>query len=318
MARVYNSTRLILDPSAIMAARRESANREAEARGARGQIAQGVKALGRALGEGVEQFGVRSGILEDSPDMNDPEYRAAVERFVSTGDLSGVSAYRQRKEDRAARRREMELRQGETNALRERNRLDEEKVRTQTIKGFEIDLEEAQRAYNNAATTAERDAAEMAIKRALNGLEANGVDVSAYGRENAPVGAKETQDGAAEQTATPATLSAKVNDLNKRLFGGFKTEDEKRAFLEEIENLQGTGGIEAESKELSELYKKASGTKSKEQKTAEERAARKKQADKLKALMDTNDEATRYRWQRNDPEGYQKAAKAYEEFYGVK
>ena len=99
MARVYSGSRLMLDPNFILSARRAADEREAAAREVRKDISRGIGEIGSSIGGAVDYAlerkarNERRKMMENAPDIADPEYNAAVERFVETGDIGGLNAY---------------------------------------------------------------------------------------------------------------------------------------------------------------------------------------------------------------------------------
>ena len=68
MARVYNSTRLMLDPNFILSARRAADEREAAARESRRDIAKGINQTLGAIGGGID-YALRNMAKSDRRDI---------------------------------------------------------------------------------------------------------------------------------------------------------------------------------------------------------------------------------------------------------
>lgn len=287
MARVYSGSRLMLDPDYVLAARREADNREAARRDVRRGIAKGIGDIGGAVGGAIELAqeqkakNVRRDIMAGAPDSNDPEYRAAVERFVETGDIGGLNAYRTLKEGRersareaAQRERELGIRQQEAKAMAEKTALEDAKIKQGLVEKAKLDLQEAEIELKNATTGADRERAKVNIQRALLDLKNAGQDVSGY--------VYPTEGGTETATATDGeggakSIKAQINDLRTRLDAGFKTKDEQAAFIAEVEeNRKGATGAEVD--EFVKLIADARKVKTAEEKAGESVAAKKKKA----------------------------------------
>lgn len=287
MARVYSSSRLMLDPNYVLAARREADNREAARRDVRRGIAKGIGDIGGAVGGAIELAqeqkakNVRRDIMAGAPDSNDPEYRAAVERFVETGDIGGLNAYRTLKEGRersareaAQRERELVIRQQEAKAMAEKTALEDAKIKQGLVEKAKLDLQEAEIELKNATTGADRERAKVNIQRALLDLKNAGQDDSGY--------VYPTEGGTETATATDGeggakSIKAQINDLRTRLDAGFKTNAEKAAFVAEVQEKR-TGANGAEVDEFVKLLSDAGKVKTAEEKTGESVAAKKKKA----------------------------------------
>lgn len=287
MARVYSGSRLMLNPNYVLAARREADNREAARRDVRRGIAKGIGDIGGAVGGAIELAqeqkakNVRRDIMAGAPDTNDPEYRAAVERFVETGDIGGLNAYRTLKEGRersareaAQRERELGIRQQEAKAMAEKTALEDAKIKQGLVEKAKLDLQEAEIELKNATTGADRERAKVNIQRALLDLKNAGQDVSGY--------VYPTEGGTETATATDGeggakSIKAQINDLRTRLDAGFKTNAEKAAFIAEVQEKR-TGAKGAEVDEFVKLLSDAGKVKTAEEKTGESVAAKKKKA----------------------------------------
>lgn len=285
MARVYSGSRLMLDPNYVLAARREADNREAERRDVRRGIAKGIGDIGGAVGGAIELAkeqkakNVRRDIMAGAPDSNDPEYRAAVERFVETGDIGGLNAYRTLKEGRersareaAQRERELGIRQQEAKAMAEKTALEDAKIKQGLVEKAKLDLQEAEIELKNATTGADRERAKVNIQRALLDLKSAGQDVSGYvyPTEGETETATDGEGGA-------KSIKALINDYRARLNAGFKTKAEQAAFIAEVEeNRKGATGAEVD--EFVKLIADARKVKPDEVKAGESVAAKKKKA----------------------------------------
>ena len=287
MARVYSGSRLMLDPNFALAARREADNREAARRDVRRGIAKGIGDIGGAVGGaielGMEQKAkeARRDIMAGAPDNDDPEYRAAVERFVETGDIGGLNAYRTLKEGRersareaAQRERELGIRQQEAKAMSETTALEDAKIKQGLVEKARLDLQEAEIELKNATTGADRERAKVNIQRALLDLKNAGQDVSGY---TYPTEGETETATATDGEGGGKSIKALINDYRARLNAGFKTNAEKAAFIAEVQEKR-TGAKGAEVDEFVKLLSDAAKVKTAEEKTGESVAAKKKKA----------------------------------------
>jgi hypothetical protein len=262
MARVYSGSRLMLDPNFILSARRAADEREAAARDVRKDISRGIGEIGASIGGAVDYAlerkarNERREMMENAPDIADPEYKAAVERFVETGDIGGLNAYRTIKEGRermareaAARERELAIRKQEAEAMAKKTALEDKKVKEDLIRKAELDLDDAKNAFNDAKTDREKSDALNNMKRALLDIEGAGGDISKYSLPT------EKEETISEETAEVETDGAKksikgqINDLTIRYNNGFKTKAERAAFIADIDEMRKT----AKGSELDEL-----------------------------------------------------------------
>ena len=252
----------MLDPNFILSARRAADEREAEARDVRKDISRGIGEIGASIGGAVDYAlerkarNERREMMENAPDIADPEYKAAVERFVETGDIGGLNAYRTIKEGRErmareAKAREMELaiRKQEADAMAKKTELDERKIKESLIRKAELDLDDAKNAFEDAKTDREKSDALNNMKRALLDIEGAGGDISKYSLPT------EKEETIADETAEVKTDGAKksikgqINDLTIRYNNGFKTKAEKAAFIADIDEMRKT----SKGSELDEL-----------------------------------------------------------------
>ena len=291
MARVYSGSRLMLDPNFILSARRAADEREAAAREVRKDISRGIGEIGASIGGAVDYAlerkarNERRKMMENAPDIADPEYKAAVERFVETGDIGGLNAYRTIKEGReriareeAAREKELEIRKREAEAMAQRTALEDAKIKEGLAEKAMLDLKEAEIEYKNAITGADKERAKVNINRALLDLKSAGKDVSGYvfpdKKQSADIGGTATE-GAADEGKS---IRAQINDFKARLNAGFNTKAEQAAFIEEVQaKREGLKGAEVD--EFVKLIDDAQKVKPEEKKAEERKAAQKKKAD---------------------------------------
>lgn len=279
MARIYNPTMLMLDPSNVMSGMRLGREREAEERATRQGILSGVKSLGESAGRIVGRA-IRQSEIGDVPDNSDEEWKAVVERFVDTGDVSGINAYRQRQAEQAYRDKMAEIQKMEAEgaktsakaSLKEQG-LKERQMQKEKIDEAKYELETAINSYMDAKTEGSKRKAktdyEYAKKRLKNlnvpdyeirplsfnddytGEEAKGKE--AKGKE------VETEETGAEETKRPFTsesYAGKKNDITNRLNEKFNTQGDIDKVVDELTALSQTE-FGAEDKELIGLFDKA-------------------------------------------------------------
>lgn len=262
MARVYSGSRLMLDPNFILSARRAADEREAAARDVRKDISRGIGEIGASIGGAVDYAlerkarNERREMMENAPDIADPEYKAAVERFVETGDIGGLNAYRTIKEglermarEAEAREKELAIRKQEAEAMAKKTELDERKIKESLIRKAEIDLDDAKNAFYDAKTDRDESDALNNMKRALLDIEGAGGDISKY---RLPTEKEETivdETAEVENDGAKKSIKGQINDLTIRYNNGFKTKAERAAFIADIDEMRKT----AKGSELDEL-----------------------------------------------------------------
>lgn len=262
MARVYSGSRLMLDPNFILSARRAADEREAAAREVRKDISRGIGEIGASIGGAVDYAlerkarNERREMMENAPDIADPEYKAAVERFVETGDIGGLNAYRTIKEGRErmareaeAREKELAIRKQEAEAMAKKTALEDKKVKDDLIAKAKFDLREAEIDYRTAETQGDRDKAKVNIDRALKDLMNAGEDVSGYRYPDGTGGTKPETGTEPETPKIGESIKGQINDLTIRYNNGFKTKAERAAFIADIDEMRKT----AKGSELDEL-----------------------------------------------------------------
>lgn len=137
MARIYSPTRNMLEANTILSAFRRGDERDDASKKL---IASGLAGLLKGGQEAIER-GNRRALFEgdkwENPEaVNDPDYNAAVETFVNTGDLSALNAHKMRKmQEREQKMREDELSTLKTLAEIEnrRGREESDKIRASQI-----------------------------------------------------------------------------------------------------------------------------------------------------------------------------------------
>lgn len=326
MARVYSGSRLMLDPNFIISARRAADEREAAARDVRKDISRGIGEIGASIGGAVDYAlerkarNERREMMENAPDIADPEYKAAVERFVETGDIGGLNAYRSLKEGRErmareaeARERELAIRKQEADAMAKKMAFEDKKVKDDLIAKAKFDLREAEIDYRTAETQGDRDKAKVNIDRALKDLMNAGEDVSGY---RYPDGTGATKPETGTEPETPKigkSIKAQINNFKIRLDAGFETPEEKEAFIADIDNAR-TGATEAEESAFVELRQKAEKTKDKKTKDNERIEGEKAKARHYKEML--KEPSKMYIWIEEKPDEVKEYKKFYEKYGG--
>lgn len=277
MARVYNTTALLLDPNNVLNAIRMGRERdEAEAQ-TRQRIAQGIKGLGYSAGQLAGRSIRQSEVGEVSP-TSDEGWKAAVEHFVDTGDPSAMNQYKMRKEEEAMRRAQMD---NEERINRERLRIQgaeaeaarkaaeaekgnlKAKEEEQRRKDIDVEMEKLESAiidYENRGGGYEQQKAANSYKYARNALLNLGVPENQIPELPKRGGAGE--EGSAGTDTDGGTYNAKKVALIKRLKMGFDKKADLDKFVGDVEELQRTN-IGSEDKDLTALIVEAKkeGTK---------------------------------------------------------
>lgn len=326
MARVYSGSRLMLDPNFILSARRAADEREAAARDVRKDISRGIGEIGASIGGAVDYAlerkarNERREMMENAPDIADPEYKAAVERFVETGDISGLNAYRSLKEGRermareaTAREKELAIRKQEADAMAKKMALEDKKVKDDLISKAKFDLREAEIDYRTAETQGDRDKAKVNIDRALKDLVNAGEDVSGY---RYPDGTGATKPETGTEPETPKigeSIKAQINNFKIRLDAGFETPEEKAAFIADIDNAR-AGATGAEESAFVELRQKAEKTKDKSTKENERIEGEKEKARHYKEML--KEPSKMFIWIEEKPDEVKEYKKFYEKYGG--
>ena len=326
MARVYSGSRLMLDPNFILSARRAADEREAAAREVRKDISRGIGEIGASIGGAVDYAlerkarNERREMMENAPDIADPEYKAAVERFVETGDIGGLNAYRSLKEGRErmakeaeAREKELAIRKQEAEAMAKKTALEDKKVKDDLISKAKFDLREAEIDYRTAETQGDRDKAKVNIDRALKDLMNAGEDVSGY---RYPDGTGATKPETGTEPETPKigdSIKAQINNFKIRLDAGFETPEEKEAFIADIDKAR-AGATSAEESAFVELRQKANKTKDKTTKENERIEGEKAKARHYAEML--KEPSKMYIWIEEKPDEVKEYKKFYEKYGG--
>lgn len=154
MARIYSPTRNMLEANTILSAfsrgdERDDASKKLIASGLAGLLKGGQEAIERgnrrALFEGDK--------WENPEAVNEPDYNAAVETFVNTGDVSALNAYKMRK----MQEREQKMREDELSTRKTLAEIENRRGREESNKIRESQIDEEKTALYKAIVQAESE-----------------------------------------------------------------------------------------------------------------------------------------------------------------
>ncbi|MBO7513740.1 MAG: hypothetical protein J6T54_12395 [Fibrobacter sp.] len=331
MARIYNPTMLMLDPSNVMNAVRLGREREAQEQEARKGISQGIGEIGGALA-GIGGRALRQSEIGELPEDADDEWKAVVERFVDTGDISGINAYKQRKAEEAYRDKMLALQKLQAKgakaaseaALAEGKQKDKEMLERERDDA-EYGLTKAITAFRKGQNQEEAiDDYNYYRKKLMRIYPALGIptdEIRELKKEGTPV------DKTSEEILSEMTLEP-TEEKQPDEFSGEEYAQRKLRFLNklnkkyekdsEVEDLVKEGialtnsNFGKSDRELIDAMKVAREIKSDETKLREAKEYRRKMADTWKAM----DKSDRYSLTRKDPKTAKKMQEAHKEFYG--
>lgn len=288
MARIYNPTMLMLDPSNVMNAVRLGREREAQEREARKGIATGIGELGGALA-GIGGRALRQSEIGELPEDADEEWKAVVERFVDTGDISGINAYKQRKAEEEYKKKMAEIQKMEAEASKEASKNTAKELSLKEKKSLEMEKADYTYGLNKAIRKAQeshetkdyKDASEdyEYYKKKLMLLDVPTEDIKSLPPmpefEKTPTG---TGEGDKSGAFSRNTYSARKRNAEDRINAGWKTEEERKALEAELDELSNTE-FGSEDQDIVKLKDKVRKGKSKE--VLDREALRKKVADAI-------------------------------------
>lgn len=299
MARIYNPTMLMLDPSNVMNAVRLGREREAEERATRQGILSGVKSLGESAG-GLIGRGLRQSEIGEVPEESDEEWKAVVERFVDTGDVSGINAYRQRQAEKAYRDKMAEIQKMEAESakasakasLKEQG-LKEQQMIQEKIDEAQYDLSRAINAYRKAKPENEKREAMTDYEYAKKRLKRLGVsddEIRALPvKEEIKVKTEVETEGTETGTEEPQKAFGKENylsqknDIKNRLNEKFETQEDVNNLVKELTALSNTE-FGSEDSDLVEFFNRARKIVPETTKKLNARLAKVKNAELWKSL----------------------------------
>lgn len=318
MARIYSPTRNILEANTILSAfrrgdERDDASKKLIASGLAGFLKGGQEAIERgnrrALFEGDK--------WENPEAVNDPDYNAAVETFVNTGDLSALNAYKMRKmqeRDMAMREEDIKARKKLAEMENIKGKEDAEKINKDAIDEAMFELETAAVTKNSkTANEDEKKIADIKMKRALNTLKKLGIEIEEIPKkqDDIPEGGEGGEDVPAEETkiGDEESVQAQVNLLKRKMDKGFATIAEWEAFNAEVNEVAKATPEAKRTSEFNEILTKARNPylakEYRDRKEGERKAA-------LVNKFNSMDAMSRYTWSVENPKEFNEAKKLAE------
>lgn len=329
MARIYNPTMLMLDPSNVMNAVRLGREREAQEREARKGIATGIGELGGALA-GIGGRALRQSEIGELPEDADEEWKAVVERFVDTGDISGINAYKQRKAEEEYKKKMAEIQKMEAEASKEASKNTAKELSLKEKKSLEMEKADYTYGLNKAIRKAQeshetkdyKDASEdyEYYKKKLMLLDVPPEEIKTLPpmpivgeKSKSKAEGEEETEKDAEAFSGDEYLTRKNNVITKLKTGKFKTDKEVNDFQKEIRQLSNSSFGKSDT-DISDIYAKALEIKSDEAKARDALAYEQKMADGWDAMS----KAERYSLTKKDPKTAKKMQDAWDKIYGGK
>lgn len=320
MARIYSPTRNMLEANTILSAFRRGDERDDASKKL---IASGLAGLLKGGQEAIER-GNRRALFEgdkwENPEaVNDPDYNAAVETFVNTGDLSALNAYKMRKmqeREMAMREEDIKSRKKLAELQDKQGKEDAEKINKEAIDEAMFELETAAVTKNSkTANEDEKKIADIKMKRALNTLKKLGIDIEEispkHQASNIPEGGEGGENVPAEETkiGDEESIQAQVNLLKRKMDKGFDTIAEWEAFNAEVNEVAKATPEAKRTSEFNEIL-----TKARNPRLAKEYRDR-KESERKAALVDkynSMDAMSRYTWSIENPKEFNEAKKLAE------
>lgn len=320
MARIYSPTRNMLEANTILSAfsrgdERDEASKKLIASGLAGLLKGGQEAIERG-----NRRALFDGDKWENPEaVNDPDYNAAVETFVNTGDLSALNAYKMRK----MQEREMAMREEDIKSSKKLAELqdkqgkeDAEKINKEAIDEAMFELETAAVTKNSkTANEDEKKIADIKIKRALNTLKKLGVEIEEIipkpQASNIPEGGEGGENVPAEEPkiGDEESIQAQVNLLKRKMDKGFETIAEWEEFNAEVNDVAKATPEAKRTSEFNEIL-----TKARNPRLAKEYRD-KKESERKAALVNkynSMDAMSRYTWSIENPKEFNEAKKLAE------
>lgn len=320
MARIYSPTRNMLEANTILSAFSRGDERDDSSKKL---IASGLAGLLKGGQEAIERGNRRAlfdGDKWENPEaVNDPDYNAAVETFVNTGDLSALNAYKMRK----MQEREMAMREEDIKSSKKLAELqdkqgkeDAEKINKEAIDEAMFELETAAVTKNSkTANEDEKKIADIKIKRALNTLKKLGVEIEEISPKpqasNIPEGGEGGEDASAKEPkiGDEESIQAQVNLLKRKMDKGFETIAEWEEFNAEVNDVAKATPEAKRTSEFNEIL-----TKARNPRLAKEYRD-KKESERKAALVNkynSMDAMSRYTWSIDNPKEFNEAKKLAE------
>jgi hypothetical protein len=286
-------------------------------------IASGLAGLLKGGQEAIER-GNRRALFEgdkwENPEaVNDPDYNAAVETFVNTGDLSALNAYKMRKmqeRDMAMREEDIKSRKKLAELQDKQGKEDAEKINKEAIDDAMFELETAAVTKNSkTANEDEKKIADIKMKRALNTLKKLGVELEEISPKpqasNIPEGGEGGEDVPAEEPkiGDEESIQAQVNLFRRRMDEGFKTDAELQKFYDELVATSKANPEAKRNEDFNKLLKEAKNPylskEYRDRKESERKAA-------LVNKYNSMDAMSRYTWSIENPKEFNEAKKLAE------
>lgn len=319
MARIYSPTRNMLDANTILSAFRRGDERDDASKRL---IASGLAGFVKGGQEAIER-GNRRALFEgdkwENPEaVNDPDYNAAVETFVNTGDLSALNAYKMRKmqeREMAMREEDIKSRKKIAELQDKQGREDAEKINKEAVDEAMFELETAAVTKNSkTANEDEKKIADIKIKRALNTLKKLGVELEEIPKKQEPKASEIPEGGEGVPAEEPKigdeeSIQAQVNLLKRKMDKGFETIAEWEAFNAEVNDVAEATPEAKRTSEFNEIL-----TKARNPRLAKEYRDR-KESERKAALVDkynSMDAMRRYTWSIENPKEFNEAKKLAE------
>jgi hypothetical protein len=285
-------------------------------------IASGLAGLLKGGQEAIER-GNRRALFEgdkwENPEaVNDPDYNAAVETFVNTGDLSALNAYKMRK----MQEREMAMREEDIKARKKlaemeniKGREDAEKINKEAIDDAMFELETAAVTKNSkTANEDEKKIADIKMKRALNTLKKLGIEIEEMPKKEDTEASDIPEGGEDVPAEEPKigdeeSIQAQVNLLKRKMDKGFDTIAEWEAFNAEVNEVAKATPEAKRTSEFNEIL-----TKARNPRLAKEYRDRKESERKAALVNKYNsmDAMKRYTWSIENPKEFNEAKKLAE------
>lgn len=319
MARIYSPTRNMLEANTILSAFRRGDERDDASKKL---IASGLAGLLKGGQEAIER-GNRRALFEgdkwENPEaVNDPDYNAAVETFVNTGDLSALNAYKMRKmQEREQKMREEDIKSRKKLAeLQDKQgKEDAEKINKEAIDEAMFELETAAVTKNSkTANEDEKKIADIKMKRALNTLKKLGIEIEEMPKKEDDKASDIPEGGEDVPAEEPKigdeeSIQAQVNLLKRKMDKGFDTIAEWEAFNAEVNEVAKATPEAKRTSEFNEIL-----TKARNPRLAKEYRDRKESERKAALVNKYNsmDAMSRYTWSIENPKEFNEAKKLAE------
>jgi hypothetical protein len=255
---------------------------------------------------------------ENPEAVNDPDYNAAVETFVNTGDLSALNAYKMRKmqeREMAMREEDIKSRKKLAEMQDKQGKEDAEKINKEAIDEAMFELETAAVTKNSkTANEDEKKIADIKMKRALNTLKKLGIEIEEMPKKEDTEASDIPEGGEDVPAEEPKigdeeSIQAQVNLLKRKMDKGFDTIAEWEAFNAEVNEVAKATPEAKRTSEFNEIL-----TKARNPRLAKEYRDRKESERKAALVNNYNsmDAMSRYTWSIENPKEFNEAKKLAE------